>query len=449
MEDSRGVDYEPGHRVPQLLGLQCRNDERGWRNESRDSSSRASYRGFLFADLRGYTDFVDRRGNAAVSALLDDYRGLVRAVLGRRSGSEIRTEGDSFFVVFDSASDAVEAALEITHEAAAIDRPDGPIHVGVGVHAGETIATAEGFVGAAVNLAARLCSFAKTGEVLVSDTVRQLTRAQLPYQFERRTRRRLKGLAEPVTIYRVLPSAARPGSRRWSRQAVALLGAAAIAGFVVLAFAALRPPADPTVTRSHGTAASTPATASAAPGIMTPNSASISPAAAPTATSEPFPNSRERALIDRMPPDLGTDCRRDLTRLYSLNAPDRDPFGFYVEGSVPIQGIKCDLPLGEGARTLWLREYLGSQSAANQMEGLSVTWGAEGDACGDRPTGYNPWLVGGERIGMVTCRANQGDPAWIAWSYEDDALIASAVNDSGDWQLLHGWWRSTAPFLTR
>ncbi len=420
------------------------------------SSSRASYRGFLFADLRGYTDFVDRRGNAAASVLLDDYRRLVRAVVGRRSGSEIKTEGDSFFVVFESASDAVEAAIEIAHDAAATDRSGGPIHVGIGVHAGETIATAEGFVGAAVNLASRLCAFARPGEVLVSDTVRALTRAQVPYRFERRARRRLKGIAEPVTIYRVVGSgASRPPQRRLWRGAAASFIAAVVAGLlVVLAFALATPraPSDPTVTPGRVAMTSDAGSALPASSHVTaspaPSAAAVATAAA-TATSEPFPNAAERALIERLPDDLGTDCRRDLTKLYTLTAPARDPFGFYVDGSVPLQGIKCDLPLGEDARTLWLREYLGRVSAASQMEGLSVTWGADGEACGDRPTGYNPWQVGGERLGMVTCKGEEGRPAWIAWSYEEDGLIASAVNDTGDWRLLHSWWRSTAPFLSR
>jgi class 3 adenylate cyclase len=97
-------------------------------------------RGFLFADLRGYTDFVERRGDAAAAKLLERYRVLVRDVVAKQQGAEIRTEGDSFFVLFPSASRAVSAALEIVDAAAraTADDPAAPIHVGVGVHAGET-----------------------------------------------------------------------------------------------------------------------------------------------------------------------------------------------------------------------------------------------------------------------------------------------------------------------
>lgn len=50
-------------------------------------------RGFLFADLRGYTRFVESHGDKAASELLSAYRTLVRAAVARFSGAEIRTEG--------------------------------------------------------------------------------------------------------------------------------------------------------------------------------------------------------------------------------------------------------------------------------------------------------------------------------------------------------------------
>lgn len=164
-------------------------------------------RGFLFADLRGYTDYVERHGDDAGAALLDRYRRMVRKVVARQSGAEVRTEGDSFYVLFPSASRAVQAALDIV--AAAADetdaQPEAPIRVGVGVHAGETAETTEGPVGSAVNIAARICVQAKAGEVLVSDTVRGLTRTRQIGTFEPVGPRRLKGIAEPMVLYRVVP----------------------------------------------------------------------------------------------------------------------------------------------------------------------------------------------------------------------------------------------------
>ena len=81
-------------------------------------------RGFLFADLRGYTDFVEQRGAAAAAELLTQYRALAREAIGQFGGAEIKTEGDSFYVVFDSVSSAVRCGLAITTAARASRRGD-------------------------------------------------------------------------------------------------------------------------------------------------------------------------------------------------------------------------------------------------------------------------------------------------------------------------------------
>src|SRR5262245_39722630 len=119
-------------------------------------------RGFLFADLRGYTDFVEQRGAVAAAELLTRYRTLARAEIGRFGGAEIKTEGDSFYVVFDSVSNAVRCGLAIT--AAARTGADEPIRVGIGIHAGETIEADGGYVGSRVNIAAPNCAQADAGE---------------------------------------------------------------------------------------------------------------------------------------------------------------------------------------------------------------------------------------------------------------------------------------------
>ncbi len=84
-----------------------------------------TYRGLLFADLRGYSADVERYGDRAASALLDAFRSLVRQQVAEHAGAEIKTEGDSFYVVFPSARRAVtlraarpRVAARATQEAA-------------------------------------------------------------------------------------------------------------------------------------------------------------------------------------------------------------------------------------------------------------------------------------------------------------------------------------------
>jgi class 3 adenylate cyclase len=71
----------------------------------------AQTRGFLFSDPRGYLAYTERHGGGGARALLTRYRGAVRDGIASFGGAEIRTEGDSFYGVFDSVSAAVEAGL--------------------------------------------------------------------------------------------------------------------------------------------------------------------------------------------------------------------------------------------------------------------------------------------------------------------------------------------------
>ncbi|HEX7224734.1 MAG TPA: adenylate/guanylate cyclase domain-containing protein, partial [Candidatus Limnocylindria bacterium] len=189
----------------------------------------AQTRGFLFSDLRGYSAFVERHGDQVARQLLARYRHAVREAVAARAGAEIRTEGDSFYVVFESVSDAIHAALAIQQALAAAGEP--AIVAGVGIHAGEAEDSDEGIVSSAVNIAARICAVAPAGETLVSETVRALTRSYLrDVRFVPRGQRRLKGISEPVRLYAVEDAGAEritppPGRRR----RVALIAASTLA----------------------------------------------------------------------------------------------------------------------------------------------------------------------------------------------------------------------------
>ena len=206
------------------------------------TASVSHFRGHLFADLRGSTAFTERAGNAAGAELVRRFRQLVRDEVGRHEGAEVKTEGDAIYVVFPSASTAVMCGLAIVDKAAEARRRirELPMRVGVGVHAGEAVEVPEGgYIGTAVNLAARVCSVADAGEVLVTGTVRGIARASIPVQFVPRGKRRLKGIAEPVELFLVLPEGVRAPrrARRLDGRVLAGAGAAAIVIVVAAAFA--------------------------------------------------------------------------------------------------------------------------------------------------------------------------------------------------------------------
>lgn len=224
----------------------------------------AVYRGFLFSDMRGFTTFAERYGNSAAAEAVGRFLELARTAIARYDGAEIKTEGDAIHAVFPSASGAVLCGLDIVAAAAELSaqRPDRPLHLGVGVHAGEAVETAEGYIGRAVNIAARLCAVALPGEVLVSSTVKGIAQASIQVAFIPRGQRRLKGIADPILVYAVTRDMSAQPAPRGRRPQV--LGAVAIAivglvGIAVLAGSRLlpAPTADPSATAA-GSASAAP-----------------------------------------------------------------------------------------------------------------------------------------------------------------------------------------------
>jgi len=160
-------------------------------------------RTFLFSDLRDFTSFVERKGDDAATELIRTYRVLVRDQIARSGGGEVKTEGDSFYVVFDSARQALSCGVGIQRAAARVSSSDRPIRIGIGIHAGEPVPHDGQFVGSAVNVAARLAQNAAADELLVSDVVRGLLRtSDVPPMRERAVT--MKGITDPPRAYEVL-----------------------------------------------------------------------------------------------------------------------------------------------------------------------------------------------------------------------------------------------------
>ena len=158
---------------------------------------------FLFADIRDYTTFVEEHGDARARQLIASFRRLVRAQLGVTGGGEIKTEGDSFYLVFQTAGQALRCAIAIMNQAADPQRVGGPLPVGIGIHAGEPVPLEGQYVGSAVNIAARLGAVAGAGELLISETVRGLLRtSDLPPVAEREGLQ-LKGVKDAPRAYAV------------------------------------------------------------------------------------------------------------------------------------------------------------------------------------------------------------------------------------------------------
>ena len=134
----------------------------------------------LFSDIEGSTALVSRLGDQYAQTL-SAQRALLRAAFGEYRGRELGTEGDSFFVVFESAGEAVRCCVAAQRALASHDWPCGvPVRVRMGLHSGEPARHEDGYVGLDIHRAARIAATAHGGQVVLSDATRHLVGSQLP-----------------------------------------------------------------------------------------------------------------------------------------------------------------------------------------------------------------------------------------------------------------------------
>ncbi len=134
----------------------------------------------LFSDVEASTRLLSRLGDD-YTHVVSGQRAIQRAAWERWHGRELGTEGDSFFVVFSTAADAANAALEAQQALAAHEWPNGEqVRVRIGMHTGEPVAHEDGYVGMDVHRAARIAAAAHGGQTVVSETTRQLIVGRLP-----------------------------------------------------------------------------------------------------------------------------------------------------------------------------------------------------------------------------------------------------------------------------
>nr|MBA2532170.1 adenylate/guanylate cyclase domain-containing protein [Nocardioidaceae bacterium] len=134
----------------------------------------------LFSDVEGSTVLLSRLGPAYAKAL-DGQRHVLRTAWSAHGGTELGTEGDSFFVVFSTAEGAVAAATQAQRELANYPWPGGErVRVRVGMHTGTPTVHDGGYVGMDVHRAARVAGAAHGGQVVVSSATAELVTSCLP-----------------------------------------------------------------------------------------------------------------------------------------------------------------------------------------------------------------------------------------------------------------------------
>ena len=159
----------------------------------------------LFSDIEGSTALLTRLG-ADYADALDGQRKVLRRAWADYGGTELGTEGDSFFVVFTTAVDAVAAATAAQRKLATYPWPAGEqVRVRMGIHTGSPTVHDDGYVGMDVHRAARIAGAAHGGQVVISSTTAELVSHRLPEQVSFRDlgSQQLKDIPQPEHVFQL------------------------------------------------------------------------------------------------------------------------------------------------------------------------------------------------------------------------------------------------------
>jgi class 3 adenylate cyclase len=154
----------------------------------------------LFTDIVGSSEQATKLGDRRWRELLERHHALVRTQLERYDGRELDTAGDGFLATFDGPARAIRCASAVVRGVAGLG-----LQVRAGVHTGECELFAGKVAGLAVHTGARVAALAGAGEVLVSQTVKELV-AGSGIEFEGRGTHVLKGVPGEWNVYSVAGS---------------------------------------------------------------------------------------------------------------------------------------------------------------------------------------------------------------------------------------------------
>ena len=166
---------------------------------------------FLFADLVGFTALTDTWGDDRAADVAVGLYERVRGLLSSYRAEELKTLGDGVLLRCEDAGDGVGLALRVVDE---LESLPGFPPVRVGVHTGPAIQRQGEWYGRTVNVAARLCSAASGGEVLVSEQTRCAAGRLRRVDFGERRLHWLRNVTQPIAAHVVSRASLRPCSIR-------------------------------------------------------------------------------------------------------------------------------------------------------------------------------------------------------------------------------------------
>ncbi|MGZ3703269.1 MAG: adenylate/guanylate cyclase domain-containing protein [Bdellovibrionota bacterium] len=159
----------------------------------------------LFSDIVGYSS-LSHRNEALALRLIKEHRELVRPLLAKFEGREVKTMGDGFLAEFNNAKGATLFAIELqqAHRSRNAEvEPDEHIRLRVGIHLGDVTALEGDVYGDGVNIAARLMQLAKPGRICVSSGVMDQARQTIPCWVSSLGVVKLKGISQDIRAFAI------------------------------------------------------------------------------------------------------------------------------------------------------------------------------------------------------------------------------------------------------
>jgi TolB-like protein/class 3 adenylate cyclase len=322
----------------------------------------------LAADVVDYSRLMEADEAGTLGALNALRHDLIEPAASRHQGRIFKTMGDGFLIEFGSVVEAVQCAVDLqTGLRADAEAPGAQeIRLRIGINLGDVLVEHDDLFGDGVNIAARLQTMADPGSILLSGTVYDHLKSKIAVGFEFLGERRVKNIAEPVRIYRVLANHKDAGRGirkagsgmqwRWRPVLAAALIVAAIAG--VAATLVMRE-------------------ASIAPDLPLPDKPSIAVLPFTNMSGDP----EQAYFADGMTDDLITDLSQvsglfviSRNSVFAYKGKTIDPrqvakklgVRYVLEGSVQRAGdrirINAQLIDTRSGGHLWADRYDGSQS---------------------------------------------------------------------------------------
>lgn len=155
----------------------------------------------MFADIANSTDLTEKLGDAAFRARARELFATSVAIINEYGGNIIEGKllGDGVLAVFNSTHSAIECALQLN-----LASTTNELQLHIGLNAGDVIKEDNNIYGGTVNLAARIAGSTNPGEILVSDTIRNLAKTSTNVKFNPKGEYNLKGISEPHQLYSVI-----------------------------------------------------------------------------------------------------------------------------------------------------------------------------------------------------------------------------------------------------